>query len=59
MFLKPAYEGIVTAMKTRTINGAFCRYLKQFGTFMSKLVSAHPSPPWPSIFIAFLGTLLF
>jgi len=29
-------------MKTRTVNGAFWRYLKRLGTFMSRLVGAHP-----------------
>ena len=33
------------------------QYLKRFGTFMLRLVGAHPSPPWPSFYIAFLGIL--
>ena len=45
-------------MKTRTVNGALWRYLKQFKTFMSRLVSAHPH--WPSFFyIAFWDILIF
>ena len=32
---------------------------ERFWTFMSRLASDHLHPHWPSVFIAFFGTLLF
>ena len=42
-------------MGTRMVYCALWRYMKRFGTLMSILVVAHPSPHWPSNCIAFLG----
>ena len=44
-------------MKTRTVNGAFWPYLKQFGTFMSRFVDAQPSSPHLHFLLHFLGIL--
>ena len=47
------------SFKTMSLKNAFWCCFKRVGTFMSRLMSAHPSPPLAFIFYCILGTLFF